>query len=342
MGLLEFMMVEIAMDLGTVNTLMIFDGKIVVDSPSIIARDLRSEKIIAFGSDASLMQGKTHENIQTIRPLKEGVIADLDASEKMISWFINNIPGIKKKLFGTVLRMMICIPTDITEMEIRAIKESCTRVRGKEILFIHEPLASAIGLGLDVMKPQGIIIVDIGGGTTKIAVISLGGIICSKSVKIAGDVFTNDIINYVKDQHCMQIGIRSAEKIKIKIGAATDELEEVPEEITVRGGNVVTGSSKTIKINYMEIIAALDKSIQIIEDAIILTLSMTPPELAADIYRTGLYLAGGSAMLRGLDRRISKKTGLEVFVGADPIHATVIGTNIALKNKFKYQRALIK
>jgi rod shape-determining protein MreB len=342
MGLFDFMIAEIAMDLGTANTLIIYNGKIVVDSPSIVARDIRDGKIIAVGKEASLMQGKTHENIKTIRPLKDGVIADFDASEKMISWFIKNIPDLKKSFFTPALRMVVCIPSGITEVEMRAVKESCERVNGKEVYLIHEPMAAAIGIGLDVMQPTGHIIVDIGGGTTEIAVIALGGIVCDKSIKIAGDVFTNDILYYMRTQHNLYIGEATAERIKIDVGSATEELEDAPDDMMVRGRDMLTGKPKEVSVSFREVAKALDKSIQRIEDAIMVTLSLTPPELAADIYNTGLYLAGGGAMLRGLDKRISNKTDLPVYIAEDPLRAVVQGTGLALKNFAKYKSVLIK
>ena len=342
MGLFDFMIVEIAMDLGTANTLIIYNGKIVVDSPSIVARDIRNGKIIAVGKEASLMQGKTHENIKTIRPLKDGVIADFDASEKMISWFIRNIPELKRNFFTPALRMVVCIPSGITEVEMRAVKESCERVNGKEVFLIHEPMAAAIGIGLDVMLPMGNIIVDIGGGTTEIAVIALGGIICDTSLKIAGDVFTNDILYYMRTHHNLYIGDATAETIKIDVGAATEDLEDAPDDITVRGRDLLTGKPKEVKVSFREIARALDKSIQRIEDALMVTLSLTPPELAADIYNTGLYLAGGGALLRGLDKRLSQKTDLPVFIAEDPLRAVVRGTGVVLSNISKYQSVLIR
>ncbi|TDO73196.1 rod shape-determining protein MreB [Flavobacterium chryseum] len=343
MGLFDFMIVEIAMDLGTANTLIIYDGKIVVDSPSIVARDIKSGKIIAVGQEANLMQGKTHENIKTIRPLKDGVIADFDASEKMINWFIKNIPELKKKnIFTPSLRMVVCIPSGITEVEMRAVKESCERVNGKEVYLIHEPMAAAIGMGLNVMEPKGNIIVDIGGGTTEIAVIALGGIICDMSIKIAGDVFTNDVSYFIRTQHNLYIGEATAERIKIDVGAAMEELEYPPEDLTVRGRDLLTGKPKEVVVTFREIARAMDKSIQRIEDAIMVTLSMTPPELAADIYNSGLYLAGGGAMLRGLDKRISQKTDLPVYIAEDPLRAVVRGTGIVLRDISKYKSVLIK
>ena len=321
MGFFDFLTEEIAIDLGTANTLIIHNDKVVVDAPSIVARDRISGKIIAVGQQASLMQGKTHENIKTIRPLKDGVIADFDASEQMISMFIKNIPALKKKFFTPALRMVICIPSGITEVEMRAVKESAERVNGKEVYLIHEPMAAA---------------------TTEISVISLGGIVCDKSVKIAGDVFTNDIVYYMRTQHNLYVGERTAEKIKIQIGAATEDLELPPEDMSVQGRDLLTGKPKQVSISYREIAKALDKSILRIEDAVMETLSQTPPELAADIYNTGIYLAGGGSMLRGLDKRLSQKTDLPVYIAEDPLRAVVRGTGITLKNLPKYKNVLIK
>ncbi|MGB5983454.1 MAG: rod shape-determining protein [Nonlabens sp.] len=340
MGFFDFLTEDIAIDLGTANTLIVHNGKVVVDSPSIVARDRRTGKIIAVGKEAAMMQGKTHENIKTIRPLKDGVIADFDASEKMISMFIKEIPALKKKLFAPSLRMVICIPSGITEVEMRAVKDSAERVNGKEVYLIHEPMAAAIGIGVDIMQPKGNMIVDIGGGTTEIAVIALGGIVCDRSVKIAGDVFTNDIVYYMRTQHNLYVGERTAEKIKIQIGAATEDLEVPPEEMSVQGRDLLTGKPKEVKISYREIAKALDKSILRVEDAVMETLSQTPPELAADIYNTGIYLAGGGSMLRGLDKRLSMKTDLPVYIAEDPLRAVVRGTGLTLKNLEKFKSVL--
>ncbi len=342
MGFFDFLTEEIAIDLGTANTLIIHNDKVVVDAPSIVARDRITGKITHVGQEASLMQGKTHENIKTIRPLKDGVIADFDASEQMISMFIKNIPALKKKFFTPALRMVICIPSGITEVEMRAVKESAERVNGKEVYLIHEPMAAAIGIGVDIMQPKGNMVVDIGGGTTEIAVIALGGIVCDKSVKIAGDVFTNDIVYYMRTQHNLYVGERTAEKIKIQIGAATEDLELPPEDMSVQGRDLLTGKPKQVQISFREIAKALDKSILRIEDAVMETLSQTPPELAADIYNTGIYLAGGGSMLRGLDKRLSQKTDLPVYIAEDPLRAVVRGTGITLKNLTKYKSVLIK
>ena len=342
MAFFDFWTESIAIDLGTANTLIIHNDKLVVDSPSIVAIDKKTEKIIAVGTEASLMQGKTHENIKTVRPLKDGVIADFNASEQMISLLISSIPSLKKRFFTPALKMVICIPSGITEVEMRAVRESAERVNGKEVYLIHEPMAAAIGIGVDIMQPKGNMIVDIGGGTTEIAVIALSGIVCDKSVKVAGDVFTGDIIYYMRTQHNLFIGERTAEKIKITIGSASEELESPPDDISVQGRDLLTGKPKEALISFREIAKALDKSIIRIEDSVMETLSQTPPELAADIYNTGIYLAGGGSMLRGLDKRLSKKTDLPVFIAEDPLRAVVRGTGITLKNIERYKSVLVK
>jgi rod shape-determining protein MreB len=224
----------------------------------------------------------------------------------------------------------------------RAVRESAERVNGKEVYLIHEPMAAAIGIGVDINQPKGNMIIDIGGGTTEIAVIALAGIVCDKSVKIAGDVFTEDIVFYMRTQHNLSIGDRTAEKIKISIGSALDELENPPENLLVQGRDLLSGKPKEISIGYREISKAIDKSIIRIEESVMETLSQTPPELAADIYNTGIYLAGGGSMLRGLDKRISKKTDLPVFIAEDPLRAVVRGTGITLKNIERYKNVLVK
>ena len=342
MGFFDFLTEEIAIDLGTANTLVIHKEKVVVDSPSIVARDLTNNKIIAVGKEAQLMQGKTYERIKTIRPLKDGVIADFDASEQMINAFIKSIPPLKKRFFSPSLKIVVCIPSGITEVEMRAVRESCERVNGKEIFLIYEPMAAAIGIGLDIMQPKGNMIIDIGGGTAEIAVIAMGGIVCDKSVKIAGDVFTNDIIYYMRTQHNLYVGETTAENIKITIGAAIEDLDVPPDDMLVQGRDLLTGKPKQVQITYREMAKALDKSILRIEDAIMETLSQTPPELAADIYNTGIYMAGGGSMLRGLDKRISMRTDLPVYVAEDPLRAVVRGTGISLKNIDKFKTILMR
>ncbi len=335
-GLFDMFTQEIAIDLGTANTLIIHNNKIVIDQPSIVAIERSTGKPIAVGEQAKHMQGKTHEDIKTVRPLKDGVIADFQASEHMIKEFIKKIPGIKGKLFQPALRIVICIPSGITEVEKRAVRDSAQKVNAKEVRLIYEPMAAAIGVGIDVQKPEGNMIIDIGGGTTEIAVVALGGIVCDKSVKIAGDVFTNDIAYYLRTHHNLYIGERTAERVKIEVGSAVEELDMPIEDIPVQGRDLITGKPKEIMVGYKEIARALDKSIIRIEDAVMETLSLTPPELAADIYKTGIYLAGGGALLRGLSDRIHRKTGLPVFVAEDPLRAVVRGTGIALKNMDKF------
>lgn len=342
MGFFNFLTEEIAIDLGTANTLIIHKDQVVVDSPSIVAKNIRTNEIKYVGEEAALMQGKTHENIKIIRPLKDGVIADFEASEKMIETLIKEIPALKKRLIQPKLRMIICIPSGITEVEKRAVRDSAERVNASEVYLIHEPMAAAIGMGVDITKPKGSMIIDIGGGTTEIAVIALGGIAVEKSVKIAGDVFTSDIIYHMRTQHNLHIGEKSAEKIKIEVGSALDELENPPEDIPIQGRDMLTGKPKQIIVSYKEVAAAIDKSLLRVEDAIMETLSKTPPELSADIYNSGIYLAGGGALLRGLDKRISQKTDLPVYISEDPLRAVVRGTGIALKHFKKYRPILLK
>ncbi|MCB0481726.1 MAG: rod shape-determining protein [Flavobacteriales bacterium] len=331
MGLFDFFTQEIAIDLGTANTLIIHNDKVVVDEPSIVAQDRISQRFIAVGKQAMQMHGKTHENIKTIRPLKDGVIADFHAAEHMIKGMIKMInPG--RRLFQPSLKMVICIPSGITEVEKRAVKDSAEHAGAKEVYLIFEPMAAAIGIGIDVEEPMGNMIIDIGGGTSEIAVIALGGIVCDKSIRVAGDEFTSDIEDYLRRQHNILIGERTAERIKIEVGAALPELDNPPDDYAVHGRDLMTGIPKEIHVSYVEIAHALDKSISKIEEAILSALEMTPPELSADIYKTGIYLAGGGSMLRGLDKRISMKTKLPVHVAEDPLRAVARGTGIALKN----------
>ena len=336
MGLFSFLTQEIAIDLGTANTLIIMNDKVVVDEPSIVARDIQTGKIVAIGKKAQQMHGKTHKLIETVRPLRDGVIADFQCAEQMIRGMIRMIsPG--KKLFNPALRMVICIPSGITEVEKRAVRDSAEHAGAKEVYLIHEPMAAALGIGIDVEEPMGNMIIDIGGGTTEIAVIALGGIVCDKSIRIAGDDFTSDIEEYMRRQHNILVGERTAEQIKIQVGSAVPELEHPPEDMAVHGRDLMTGIPKEIIVTYSEIAYALDKTINKIEEAIHSALEMTPPELSADIFKTGIYLAGGGSMLRGLDSRISAKTKLPVHIAEDPLRAVARGTSIALKNIDRYQ-----
>jgi len=335
MGFFDFMTEEIAIDLGTANTLIIHKDKVVVDEPSIVARDIQTNEIVAIGTRAQQMQGKTHKKIETIRPLKDGVIADFQSSEQMIRGFIKMIPR-KRSLFSPTLKMVICIPSGVTEVEKRAVIDSAEHAGAKEVFLIHEPMAAAIGIGIDVLEPNGNMVIDIGGGTTEIAVISLGGIVTEKSIRIAGDEFTDNIKNYMKTRHNIAIGDTTAERIKINVGSALTELDEPPANYPVHGRDLMTGIPKEIVVTYKEIAVAMNNSIEQIEEAVMSALFQTPPELSADIYNTGLYLTGGGSMLRGLDKRISLKTKLPVYVAEDPLRAVARGTGIALKNIEKF------
>jgi rod shape-determining protein MreB len=331
MSLFSFLTQDLAIDLGTANTLIIHKDQVVVDEPSIIAVNRRNGNVIAVGSQAQQMHGKVHEDIKTIRPLKDGVIADFQAAEHMIRGMIDMIPK-TSKLIKPQQRMVICIPSGITEVEKRAVKDSAERAGAKEVYLIHEPMAAAIGIGIDVFEPMGNMIIDIGGGTTEIAVIALAGIVCDQSIRVAGDEFTEDILDYMRRQHNLLVGERTAERIKIEVGSALPELENPPPDFAVNGRDLMTGIPKQITVSYSEIASALDKSISKIEEAILRALELTPPELSADIYSTGLYLTGGGALLRGLDKRITTKTKLPVYVAEDPLRAVVRGTGMALKN----------
>jgi rod shape-determining protein MreB len=335
-GLFDFLTQEIAIDLGTANTLIIHNDKVVVDEPSIVALDIKTGKVIAIGKEALQMEGKTHSKIETIRPLKDGVIADFYAAEEMIRGMIKKINP-NKTWIKPSLKMVICIPSGITEVEKRAVKDSAEHAGGKEVYLIHEPMAASIGIGIDVSEPMGNMVIDIGGGTSEIAVIALGGIVCDKSIRVAGDDFNSDIEEYMRRQHNMIVGLPTAERIKINVGAALTELENPPPDYKVHGRDMMTGIPKEITVSYSEIAYALDKSISKIEAAVLSALEMTPPELSADIYKTGIYLTGGGALLRGLDKRISMKTKLPVHVAEDPLRAVARGTGIALKNIERFQ-----
>ena len=326
---------EIAIDLGTANTIIIYNDKVVVDEPSIVAIERSSGKIIAVGKKAQMMHGKTHENIKTIRPLRGGVIADFQAAEHMIRAMIKMI-DLRKSWFPPALKMVICIPSGITEVEERAVKDSAEQAGAKEVRLIHEPMAAAIGIGIDVLEPIGNMVIDIGGGTSEIAVIALGGIVNNKSIRIAGDEFNSDIEEYMRKQHNINVGERTAERIKIEVGAALPDIDNAPPEYAVHGRDLLTGIPKEVIVNHAEIAHALDKSIAKIEAAVLNALEMTPPELASDIYETGIYLTGGGALLRGLDKRLNMKTKLKVHVAEDPLRAVARGTGIALKNFDKF------
>ncbi len=299
---------EIAIDLGTANTVIIHNDKIVIDEPSIVALDRRTDKLIAVGKEAQLMQGKEPEGIRTVRPLRKGVIADFNAAELMIRGLVKKASA-KSNWFSPSLRMVVGIPSGSTEVEIRAVRDSSEHANGRDVYMIYEPMAAALGIGLDVESPEGNMIVDIGGGTTEIAVISLGGIVSNKSIQIAGDDLTEDIMNHMRRAHNVKVGERTAELIKMKVGSALTELENPPEDYVVHGPNI----SK-------------------IETAVLGALEQTPPELYADIVRNGIWLAGGGALIRGLDKRLTDKIGIQFHVAEDPLLAVAKGTGVALKN----------
>lgn len=334
MNFFRFFKQELAVDLGTANTLIMSNGEVIVDEPSIVAIDRKTGNTIAVGQRAMQMHEKTHENIKTVRPLKDGVIADFQAAEAMIESMIR-MAGKRNNLFSH-LKMVICIPSGITEVEKRAVFDSADHVDSKETYLIHEPMAAALGIGLNIEEPVGNMVIDIGGGTTEIAVIALSGIVCDQSIRIAGDELTTDIMNYMKREHNILIGERTAEQIKINVGSALHELENPPADYAVNGRDLMTGIPKQIKINYQEVAYAIDKSISKVEDAVLKALELTPPELASDIYKTGLYLTGGGALLRGLAKRLESKTKLNVHVAEDPLRAVVRGTGMALQNSDKF------
>lgn len=342
MGFFNFLRKDIAIDLGTANTLIIQDGDVVLDEPSIIAVERSTNKLIAVGTEAMEMHEKTHDNIRTIRPLKDGVIADFHAAEHMIKSMIKMVYKDRKYFFNPMVhRMVICIPSGITDVEKRAVRDSAQHSGAKEVYMITEPIAAAIGIGVDIKAPIGSMIVDIGGGTTEIAVIALSGIVCDKSIKVAGDVFTADILDYVRRQHNLLVGERTAERIKITIGSASEYLENPPADMLIPGRDLATGKPKTISMNYSEVAVALYASVSKMEEAILKALEISPPELSADIFANGIFLTGGGALLRGLADRIAAKTDLKVHVTEDPLKAVVRGTGIVLENIELYKGVLM-
>ena len=327
----SFLNQELAIDLGTANTVIYQNGQIVLDEPSIIAIDNNTGKCIALGQQAKLMHEKVNPGIKTIRPLRDGVIADFNAAELMIRGMIKKVSA-KNHWFSPSLRMVVCIPSGSTEVEIRAVRDSSEHAGGRDVYMIYEPMAAALGIGLDVLAPEGNMIVDIGGGTTEIAVISLGGIVSNKSIRIAGDDLTEDIQEHMRRAHNLKVGERTAELIKINVGSALTELENPPEDYVVDGPNQMTALPMKVPVSYQEICHSIEKSISKIEAAVLSALEQTPPELYADIVRNGVYLAGGGALLRGLDKRLTDKIGIQFHVAEDPLHAVAKGTGVALKN----------
>ncbi len=322
---------ELAIDLGTANTIIISDDQITVNEPSVVALDRQSEKMIAVGEQAKLMYEKTNDKIRVIRPLRDGVIADFNACEQMMRGLIKMVHR-GKRLFSPSLRMVIGVPSGSTEVELRAVRDSAEHAGGRDIYLLFEPMAAAIGIGIDVNAPEGNMVVDIGGGTTEIAVISLGGIVSNNSIKMAGDDFTTDIKDYMSRQHNVKVSERMAERIKIHVGAALTDLENPPEDYVVHGPNRITTMPMEIPVCYQEIAHCLEKSVAKIEQAIISALEKTPPELYADIVKNGIYLTGGGALLRGLDKRLTDKINIPFHVAEDPLLCVARGTGKALKN----------
>ena len=322
---------ELAIDLGTANTLIFYNDEVVVDEPSVVAVNVQTGELAALGRQAQPYIGRTHPTLRTIRPLKDGVIADFNATELMLRGMIRKIKT-RSSIFSPSLKMVICIPSGSTNVAIRAVRDSAEHAGGREVAMIHEPMAAALGAGIDVEAPEGNMIIDIGGGTSEVACISLGGIVCSESIDTAGDAYTNDIIEYIRQQHGVRVGERTAEEIKCKIGAAVPELEDAPEDYVVTAPNILTALPQTISLSYNEIAYALDKSLAKLDAALMKVLQEMPAELYSDVVKNGIYLAGGGALIRGLDRRLSKKTGIPFHIAEDPLRAVVRGTNIALKN----------
>ena len=332
----SFLTQELAIDLGTANTVIFQNDNIVLDEPSIVAIDNNTGKCIALGQKAKLMHERTNPGIKTVRPMKDGVIADFEAAEMMIRGFIREVNSKRSSLFQPNLRIVVGIPSGSTEVEIRAVRASTEHAGGRDVYLIYEPMAAALGIGLDVEAPKGNMVVDIGGGTAEIAVISLGGIVQQESIKTAGDELTNDIQQYLRQQHNIKVGEITAEKTKIAVGAVIPQLEEEPEPFIVRGPNLMTGHPVEVAVTYQEIAHCLDKSIAKIESSILHVLEQTPPELYSDIVENGIFLSGGGALLRGLDKRLTDKVNIPFHVAEDPLHAVGRGTCMALKNTDNY------
>lgn len=325
---------DIAIDLGTSNTLIYMKGKgIILNEPSIVARSAHDGEVIAVGSDAKEMLGKTHHDIVTIRPLKDGVIADFEMTDAMIRGFIRkiNLSRIARP------RIVICIPSGITEVEKRAVRDSADRANAREVYLVEEPVAAAIGIGIDISKPIGNIIVDIGGGTTEIAVIALNGIVTKQAIRVAGDEMDDAIIQYFKSEHNLLIGERTAEWIKCTVGSAMPINDTT---VSVKGRSLAAGIPKTIEVSSVEIRECLKNTIDLIAQAIKQALEMTPPELSSDILDRGIILTGGGSLLKGLDQRFRVETDLPVNVAEEPLLSVVKGTGIIIEDLEKYKEVL--
>ena len=326
---------DIAIDLGTANTLIWLKGKgIVINEPSIVARTIHDDNIVAVGDEAKAMLGRTHRDLETIRPLQDGVIADFKMTDGMLQGFINKIN------FSRMARprMVICVPSGVTEVERRAVKDSGERANAREVYLIEEPVAAAIGIGLDISQPIGNIIVDIGGGTTEIAVISLNGVVTKETIRIAGDEMDEAILQWFRNEHKLEIGLGMSESIKKSVGSA---MQMSTKNISVRGRDLVSGIPKTIEVSSDEIRQALKDPVNAIVEAVKRCLEQTPPELAADILERGIIVAGGGSLLKGIDQIIRERTNVPVNVAEDPLLSVVKGTGMVLENLKKYEAVLL-
>ena len=334
-GLFGLFSNDIGIDLGTANTLVyVKDHGIVLREPSVVAVQSGTSKVLAVGDEAKRMLGRTPGNIVAIRPLKDGVIADFEVTEAMLRHFIQKVHG-KRTMMKPRPRVVIAVPSGITEVEKRAVRESATHAGAREVYLIEEPMAAAIGVGLPVQDPAGNMIIDIGGGTTEVAIISLSGIVFSRSVRVAGDELDEAIVQYMKRAYNLMVGERTAEEIKIKIGSAYPSEKET--SVEVKGRDLVAGLPKTLMITSQEVREALLEPISTIVDSVRITLERCPPELSADLVDRGLVLAGGGALLRGFDKLLSEETGLPVHVAEDPLSAVAEGTGKCL-NELKFLR----
>lgn len=317
---------EVGIDLGTANVLVYIKGKgIVLNEPSVVAINKDTDEILAVGEEARQMLGRTPANIVAVRPLRDGVISDYDITERMLKHFIRKTCG-SGRFFKP--KIMVCVPSSVTEVEKRAVREAATQAGGKDVYLMEEPVAAAIGAGIDISKPDGVMVIDIGGGTTDIAVISLGGIVASTSVKIAGDKFDEAIIKYMRKEHKLYIGERTAEELKLTIGTAFPRDEVVTKEC--RGRDLVTGLPKSVEVTSDEMMDALEEPLHAICEAVHNVLEITPPELAADISNSGIIITGGGALLCGIDKRIEDRTAIKVVVAEDPKSCVAVGTGKSL------------
>ncbi len=331
------MATDIGIDLGTATSLVYVKGKgIVLREPSVVAIDTDTKRVLAIGEEARRMVGRTPANITAVRPLREGVIADYDMTEAMLRHFVAKVCG--RRMFLRP-RIMICVPSGVTTVEKRAVLEAASQAGARKTFVIEEPLAAAIGAGVDISKPNGSMVVDIGGGTTDIAVLSLGGIVISNSLRVAGDKFDDAIVRYVRREHDLLIGERSAEDVKIKVGSCFEEGRN--EEMEVRGRDLVTGLPRTVKITSGQVRQAVEEPAAAIVDAVKNVLESTPPELAADIVDRGLILTGGGSLLEGLDRRIARETGVPAQLADDPLSCVALGTGKALESYETFQDHIV-